>query len=127
MPHDARVHEQPHEQPHYANNVTHQTVETFHSLHRLFHVQANHLTLLSIRAFPSQTQPPPTMSKIIDITSPQHFTQILQSSGIVVTDFWASWCGPCKAIAPMYNQLAENLSRPTDDLRTMVRPCDRCS
>ena len=52
------------------------------------------------------------MSKIINITSPQHFTQILQSSRIVVTDFWADWCGPCKSIAPLYEQLSNQLSRP---------------
>jgi thioredoxin len=51
-------------------------------------------------------------NKIIDITSPTHFSEILQSSQIVVTDFWASWCGPCKAIAPFYSKLADNLSRP---------------
>ena len=59
-------------------------------------------------------------SKIIDITSPQHFSQILQSSSIVVTDFWASWCGPCKAIAPFYSKLAEQLSRPNTITFTKV-------
>lgn len=52
------------------------------------------------------------MSKIINISSPQHFTQVLQSSRIVVTDFWADWCGPCKAIAPIYESLSSQLSRP---------------
>jgi thioredoxin len=49
---------------------------------------------------------------IIDITSPQQFSSILSSSRIVVTDFWATWCGPCKIIAPAFDALAAQLSRP---------------
>ncbi|CAK3850344.1 Thioredoxin 1 [Lecanosticta acicola] len=60
------------------------------------------------------------MSKTVDITSPSHFSQILSSSRIVVTDFWATWCGPCKAIAPVYEQLSSQLSRPNQITFTKV-------
>ncbi|EOD50546.1 thioredoxin [Neofusicoccum parvum] len=52
------------------------------------------------------------MSKTVHIESPEQFNSLLSSSRIVVVDFYADWCGPCKAIAPLYEQLSASLSRP---------------
>lgn len=45
--------------------------------------------------------------KTVEYIQEQEFDSFLTSNGLVVIDFTATWCGPCKLIAPLMDKLAE--------------------
>ncbi|HWB57114.1 MAG TPA: thioredoxin [Gaiellaceae bacterium] len=50
------------------------------------------------------------------ITTTDFDTEVLQSETPVIVDFWAEWCGPCHAISPVLEQIAEERA---DELRVV--------
>ena len=44
---------------------------------------------------------------VVTVTAGNFDQEVLQSTETVLVDFWASWCGPCKMLSPMVDQVAE--------------------
>ncbi len=44
---------------------------------------------------------------LVELTDDTFDSQVVQHQGLVMVDFWATWCGPCQIIAPVVAQLAE--------------------
>lgn len=47
---------------------------------------------------------------VINLNGKNFEEEVMKSNKTVLIDFWASWCGPCKMMAPVVNELADELA-----------------
>ena len=41
------------------------------------------------------------------IITDENFNEVIKSNGLILVDFWAEWCGPCKKVSPILDEISK--------------------
>lgn len=84
----------------------------------------NFITSLFILVFAFSLQA--QSNKVLDYTDTNFKMEVIEKKGVSVVEFWAEWCGPCRMIDPILDELADdynqkvNIGKVNVDLETKV-------
>ena len=63
------------------------------------------------------------MSNVFHIKDDEFEKEVLQSDKIILLDFWATWCGPCRMLSPILDQIADEMK---DQIKVVKMSVDEC-
>lgn len=63
------------------------------------------------------------MTEIIKATNENFEEEVLKYDGVVLVDFWAEWCGPCKMLLPIIDDIASEVSEDVKIVKVNVDEC----
>jgi thioredoxin 1 len=65
------------------------------------------------------------MSKPVEIDEAKFEESVLKADNPVLVDFWAPWCGPCRMVAPVVEELSDDFDGKVDFVKINVDDCPK--